>query len=358
MRLQSFETLSNAFTILLTRGWRTMSSVLNIIVLMPLMFFVSSIPLRSPESSLFGRSTWLASPVTMNFASLPILVRNIFSCPRLVFCASSRMTQALSRVRPLIYAKGAIWIVPSSINSCSLFAGIISPSASYRGCRYGSSLSLRSPGRNPSLSPASTAGLVSMILLISLFFNALTARAMAIYVFPVPAGPIAYIRSFSIFSQLPVIMIGIILFFLIHESTILNKVNFKKFFSYCVLFVSVLMIVGEMYEKNSLLILSTATRYGIWFSGVILSQAIWQSCIINNVVFQKLGKNSYSIYLFHIFLITCFNRLMVFDFGNGIINWAAKFILVLLVSYLISILASRYIDQQIKCCLDKMKERF
>ena len=52
-----------------------------------------------------------------------------------------------------------------------------------------------SPGRKPSLSPASTAGRVSIILLISLFFNALTANAMAMYVLPVPAGPAAKIRS-------------------------------------------------------------------------------------------------------------------------------------------------------------------
>ena len=126
---------SNAFTILLTNGCRTMSSFLKNMVLMPFMPLVSSIPLRRPESFLFGRSIWLASPVTMNLASHPIRVRNIFSCPRLVFCASSSMTQARSRVRPRIYARGAICIVPSVMNSCNLFGGIMSPRASYRGCR-------------------------------------------------------------------------------------------------------------------------------------------------------------------------------------------------------------------------------
>lgn len=168
----------------------------------------------------------------------------------------------------------------------------------------------------------------------------------------------AYIRSFSLFSQLPVIMIGVILFFLFHKCAILDKVENKKFFSYSILCLSILMLVGELYEKNSLIILSTAARYGIWFGGVIISQMIWQSGIINNIVFQKLGKNSYPIYLFHILLITCYNKFIIFDFGDGIINWAVKYMVVLIFSYLISILASRCIDKPINCFIDKMKEHF
>ena len=47
------------------------------------------------------------------------------------------------------------------------------------------------PWQKPSFSPASIAGLVNMILSISLFNKALTAITIAKYVFPVPAGPIA-----------------------------------------------------------------------------------------------------------------------------------------------------------------------
>jgi len=72
----------------------------------------------------------------------------------------------------------------------------MSCSASYNGCRYGSILSFISPGRKPSFSPASTAGRLRIIFLISLFFSARTARAMAVYVFPEPAGPMANTISF------------------------------------------------------------------------------------------------------------------------------------------------------------------
>ena len=72
----------------------------------------------------------------------------------------------------------------------------MSCNASYSGCRYGSILSFMSPGRKPSFSPASTAGRLRIIFFISLFFSARTARAMAVYVLPDPAGPMANTMSF------------------------------------------------------------------------------------------------------------------------------------------------------------------
>src|SRR6266702_3999944 len=65
----------------------------------------------------------------------------------------------------------------------------MSCSASYNGRRYASIFSYRVPGRNPSRSPASTAGRVRMIRLTCLACKACTALAIARYVLPVPAGP-------------------------------------------------------------------------------------------------------------------------------------------------------------------------
>ena len=142
-----------------------------------------------PDTVSLGRSFCVISPVTTTLEPNPIRVRNIFICAGVVFCASSRIINALSSVRPLIYASGATSIRPFSILALKLSAPIIWKSASYRGLRYGSTLLCKSPGRNPSFSPASIAGLVRIILLTSLFLNALIAIAIARYVLPVPAGP-------------------------------------------------------------------------------------------------------------------------------------------------------------------------
>lgn len=53
---------------------------------------------RSPLLVPFGRSTCVTSPVMTILESKPSLVRNIFICSALVFCASSRMMKASLRV--------------------------------------------------------------------------------------------------------------------------------------------------------------------------------------------------------------------------------------------------------------------
>src|SRR5512139_752508 len=65
----------------------------------------------------------------------------------------------------------------------------MSKSASWSGRRYGFTFSAMSPGRNPSFSPASTAGRASTIRFTSFRRRNPTAMAIARKVFPVPAGP-------------------------------------------------------------------------------------------------------------------------------------------------------------------------
>ena len=61
-----------------------------------------------------GRSTWVMSPVTTILEPKPSRVRNIFICSGVVFCASSRITNASLSVRPRMNASGATSITPRS----------------------------------------------------------------------------------------------------------------------------------------------------------------------------------------------------------------------------------------------------
>ena len=88
-------------------------------------FFRTFMATSSPDTASLGRSFWEVSPVIMTFDPKPILVRNIFICAGVVFCASSRMIKALSRVRPLIYARGATSISPFSMFLAKLSAPMI-----------------------------------------------------------------------------------------------------------------------------------------------------------------------------------------------------------------------------------------
>ena len=69
-----------------------------------------------PEVTRGGKSICVLSPLTTILELLPKRVKNIFICSAVVFCASSKITNAFSSVRPRIYASGATSIVPRSIN--------------------------------------------------------------------------------------------------------------------------------------------------------------------------------------------------------------------------------------------------
>jgi hypothetical protein len=60
----------------------------------------------------------------------PRRVRNIFICMGEVFCASSRMTKELARVRPRMKASGATSISPVVRRFTTWSPGIMSCSAS------------------------------------------------------------------------------------------------------------------------------------------------------------------------------------------------------------------------------------
>ena len=66
------------------------------------------------------------SPVTTAFDPNPRRVRNIFICSDVVFCASSRMTNASFSVRPRMNAIGATSIVPRSTSRAAFSVSIMS----------------------------------------------------------------------------------------------------------------------------------------------------------------------------------------------------------------------------------------
>ncbi len=143
---------------------------------MPVNRCVASIrPLRS----FLGRSIWLSSPVTIILLSWPRRVRNISIWATVVFCASSRMITLSLSVRPRMNASGITSITSLTMNRFTCSKSIMSCSASNSGRKYGFTFACKSPGKNPSRSPASTAGRASTNRLASPRLSMLAAAATA-----------------------------------------------------------------------------------------------------------------------------------------------------------------------------------
>ena len=98
------------------------------------------------------------------FEPKPIRVRNIFICAGVVFCASSSMINALSSVRPLMYARWSHLNKAFSMLRWKLSAPNYLIKSIVQRSQIWVNLALRSPGRKAKASrPASIAGRVRII---------------------------------------------------------------------------------------------------------------------------------------------------------------------------------------------------
>lgn len=162
-----------------------------------------------------------------------------------------------------------------------------------------------------------------------------------------------YSNYFSVFwfpAQFPVLVLGIVLFYLF-QSNVLKKIRYPKEFSYVLLFVSGCMMAGMVFEYNQILGIANSTLFGIIFLCVILRQHLNSCRLINNFIFRFFGKNSYPIYLFHFVVIDIFEKYVPKMFHGNILNWGIKYVGIVIVTTCVSIFLSRFPD---RCLNEKL----
>ena len=161
-----------------------------------------------------------------------------------------------------------------------------------------------------------------------------------------------FINDFLFVNHLPVILLGVILYFALKND--FDKVENKKTLSYSLLLISIILIVGEILFKNSSIIFSDKTRFGLYFLIIILSQRIHPTKLIDNIVFNYIGKYTYPIYLFHKLIIYLYDKFLHISIVNHLtISWLIKYVLVVSISLGLSILLIKYIDKPINKYLNK-----
>lgn len=160
-----------------------------------------------------------------------------------------------------------------------------------------------------------------------------------------------YISTTWIFAQLPVLMLGIVLYFILKKD-IWENIKHKKLFSYAILIISTGMMGGVLCCKD---LISDCLMYealGIWFAFIAVSQVIVECPLLVNPLFSVLGKYSYPMYLFHYLIIGIYEKYMIFSTGNGVVDWGIKYISVFAVSLLSGWLLTKFVDAPVKKWLD------
>lgn len=159
-----------------------------------------------------------------------------------------------------------------------------------------------------------------------------------------------------IFMQLPVMMFGVFLYFILKRFS-WKSLEQRKLMSYTILFVCIILIMGEAFEKNYLLSFCGYTRFAFWFSGIMVSQTIHSSKLIDNKLFQELGKNSYAIYLIHPIFISLLKKMEMPFVGNNVLAFGIKYLTVIMATFLFAFLLTKYVDKPIVARLKKTLER-
>lgn len=146
----------------------------------------------------------------------------------------------------------------------------------------------------------------------------------------------SYFGTLWIFAQLPVMLLGIVLYFIFKDG-FLEEIKNKAAFSYTILLFSIAMICGQALGKNTILGLKEYTLFGVWFFMIVVSQKIHRCLLIDNAFFRIMGKYSYPIYLFHNLIISLYSSRINISVGFFPIDWSIKFIIVTLSSLIMAI---------------------
>lgn len=156
-----------------------------------------------------------------------------------------------------------------------------------------------------------------------------------------------YMDGYSIFPSFPVLMIGVVVFFLTNRESF-RKTEEKKLLSYSIGILSIYFLfalitgsadIGGKYGVG----INSETLFGVGFGGLFISQKLKSWKVIDNPFFCAVGKYSYGMFLFHMLFLFYYENYVPVSGDNVIINWAIKFLTVTIVSFLFSLLVQKYI---------------
>lgn len=139
-----------------------------------------------------------------------------------------------------------------------------------------------------------------------------------------------YLNSYGIMAQVPVIALGIMLYFLVNKEKIFQSYKRKKILSYSIL-VGMLFFMCSLMKGVNVSNIQPHILYALVFMGIIFSQIIYESPLLNNTFLSFLGRKSYGIYLIHFYLIQSdvHSWIDYLRVKNVYIKWILGYVLIL-----------------------------
>lgn len=146
-----------------------------------------------------------------------------------------------------------------------------------------------------------------------------------------------YWTNFSLISELPILAIGIILYYLIYKKDIIITKGVTTTLTFCII-----LILIERYISSS-----TLVTFSIIFGALIFIQIKNSNFIIDNKFFATLGKYSYGIYLFHYPIINKLTDIYSNYCSNSYLLITTVICSTIILSTFISYILTRFIEKPI-----------
>ena len=158
-----------------------------------------------------------------------------------------------------------------------------------------------------------------------------------------------FINGYCFIFQLPTLSLGILLYYLLKRD---YKITTNKYVSVMLSVISILLAVcilkyyGIVAPYIPFFKLALPTLFALSFFVYMVGQDIYSLPLINNCVFDFLGRHSYGIYLFHVLLLYLYEKYVRFYSGISILDWFIEYSFAIIVSVMIDLLATRLLRRR------------
>lgn len=186
-----------------------------------------------------------------------------------------------------------------------------------------------------------------ILFLITLVFSIISKYLVLKYfsIYYAPSFLITYVY-FWLPAQLPVFSIGIILYFILFKTDLIDNEEhiFKKYFGYFLMFSGIYFFIVSSYAIK--LFITENIAFSFILMLFIWGNAIKPSSIFNNSLIRFLGKISYGFYLLHMIVISIFMNLTTnLNLGDNNMRFIIGFIVVLIGTSILSYITYLVIEQ-------------
>lgn len=156
-----------------------------------------------------------------------------------------------------------------------------------------------------------------------------------------------YVNIISFPSELPVILLGVFVYYLFMCIEKNDLVKSKRMFSITIAFFVLFLMASLIFQKHYFMIFNNIFSFGVLFAIFLLSQLIYPIRVFNNRILAVIGKHSYGIYLSHLIIMKYMNLYLGKYKQISLWRDLVGYFILVLTAMIVSCIAEKLIEQKL-----------